>query len=277
VDADHTQPVVRVALVPRLQVWERPQRVDAAEVPELDEHGTPALLLHSQWRDVDPRQVPGERGRGDGVLGRAHGAEASSGFAGFPQGPAQLWRSPVFYLAVAGGRSGLPMFIPFRGGEFNLRKLITVAVVATASLALVGSAIADPNDDPASLKVTVSPKDSGTSKKPKNVKLTFGTKVNLPGTTVNTIQVLLPSGLKFSGKGFKKCKQGQPRAQRPDRLPRRLEGRADGHVDRSHRGRPTRRWTSTSTRTSAATRRSSSTWSRRTRPGTSCPAASRPC
>lgn len=86
-----------------------------------------------------------------------------------------------------------------------MRKLITVAVVATASLALVGSAIADPNDDQASLNVKASPSDSGTSKKPKNVKLTFGTKVNLPGTTVGTIQVLLPSGLKFSGKGFKKC------------------------------------------------------------------------
>ena len=86
-----------------------------------------------------------------------------------------------------------------------MRKLITAAVVAAASLALVGSAIADPNDDQASLKVTATPKDAGTSKKPKNVKLTFGTKVNLPGTTVDTIQVLLPSGLKFSGKGFKKC------------------------------------------------------------------------
>ena len=45
-----------------------------------------------------------------------------------------------------------------------MRKLITVAVVATASLALVGSAIADPNDDQASLKVTASPQDSAKSK-----------------------------------------------------------------------------------------------------------------
>ena len=86
-----------------------------------------------------------------------------------------------------------------------MRKLITVAVVATASLALAGGAFADPNDDQASLTVKASPSNSGTKKKPTNVKLTFGTKVNLPGTTVNTIQVLLPSGLRFSGKGFKKC------------------------------------------------------------------------
>ncbi len=111
-----------------------------------------------------------------------------------------------------------------------MRKLITVAVVATASLALVGSAIADPNDDQASLKVTASPKDSGTSKKPKNVKLTFGTKVNLPGTTVNTIQVLLPSGLKFSGKGFKKCNLDDLAASGPTVCPSGSKGTANALV-----------------------------------------------
>jgi hypothetical protein len=87
-----------------------------------------------------------------------------------------------------------------------LRKLVTVAVAATATLALVaGAAIADPNDSDATLTVKATPTKSGTSKKPKNVTLNFNTKVNLPGTTVGTIEVLLPQGLKFSGKGLKKC------------------------------------------------------------------------
>ena len=86
-----------------------------------------------------------------------------------------------------------------------MRKLLTVAVAATATLALAAGAIADPNDSDATLTVKATPTDSGTAKKPKNVKLTFQTKVNLPGTTVEVIDVLLPKGLAFSGKGFKKC------------------------------------------------------------------------
>jgi hypothetical protein len=87
-----------------------------------------------------------------------------------------------------------------------LRKLLTVAVAATALLSIVaGAAIADPNDSQATLTVKATPTDAGTTKKPKNVKLSFNTKVNLPQTTVGTIEVLLPKGLKFSGKGLKKC------------------------------------------------------------------------
>jgi len=86
-----------------------------------------------------------------------------------------------------------------------LRKLITVAVAATATFALATAAIADPNDSEATLTVKATPTDAGTKKKPKNVKLGFNSKVNLPGTTVEVIDVLLPKGLKFSGKGFKKC------------------------------------------------------------------------
>jgi hypothetical protein len=87
-----------------------------------------------------------------------------------------------------------------------LRKLLTVAVAATAMLAIVaGAAIADPNDSQATLTVKATPTDAGTTKKPTNVKLSFNTKVNMPQTTVGTIEVLLPKGLKFSGKGLKKC------------------------------------------------------------------------
>jgi hypothetical protein len=86
-----------------------------------------------------------------------------------------------------------------------LRKLLTAAVAATAMLALATVAIADPNDQEATLTVKATPTDAGTTKKPKNVKLGFTSKVNMPGTTVEIIEVLLPKGLKFSGKGFKKC------------------------------------------------------------------------
>ena len=74
VDADHAQPVAGVALVPRRQVRQRAQRVDAAEVPELDEHRPAALLVHAQGRDVDPRELARERGRGDGLGRCAHAA-----------------------------------------------------------------------------------------------------------------------------------------------------------------------------------------------------------
>jgi hypothetical protein len=86
-----------------------------------------------------------------------------------------------------------------------LRKLITVAVAATATLALATGAIAQQNDSEATLTVTASPIKAGTAKKPKNVELGFKTVVDKPGTTVGTIEVLLPKGVKFSGKGLKKC------------------------------------------------------------------------
>jgi len=86
-----------------------------------------------------------------------------------------------------------------------LRKLLTVAVAATATLALAAGAIADPNDSEATLTVKATPTDAGTAKNPKNVKLAFKTEVDKPKTTVGTIDVLLPKGIKFSGKGLKKC------------------------------------------------------------------------
>jgi hypothetical protein len=86
-----------------------------------------------------------------------------------------------------------------------LRKLLTVAVAATATLALATGAIADPNDSEATLTATASPTDSGTKKKPKNLKLGFKLDVDKPGTTVEVIEMLLPKGTKISGKGFKSC------------------------------------------------------------------------
>jgi hypothetical protein len=100
-----------------------------------------------------------------------------------------------------------------------LRKLLTVALAATATLALASGAFADPNDSEATLKVSASPTKAGTSKKPKNLKLGFKMDVNKPGTTVETIQVLLPKGTKFSGKGFKKCNADDLAAGGPTACP----------------------------------------------------------
>ena len=88
-----------------------------------------------------------------------------------------------------------------------MRKLLTVAVAATATLALTtaGLAAVEPNDSEGTLNVTATPKDSGTKRKPKNLKVGFDLKVDKPGTTVEVIEMLLPKGTKISGKGFKKC------------------------------------------------------------------------
>ncbi len=89
-----------------------------------------------------------------------------------------------------------------------MRKLLTVAIAATATLALTTAGIAaviEPNDSEATLTVTAKPTNAGTKKKPKNVKLGFKLDVDKPGTTVQVIEMLLPKGTKISGKGFKKC------------------------------------------------------------------------
>ena len=88
-----------------------------------------------------------------------------------------------------------------------MRKLLTVAAAATATLALTTGAvaIADPNDAEGTLTVTASPSNAGTAKNPTNVKLGFNLQVDKPGTTVEVIEVLLPKGTKFSTKGFKRC------------------------------------------------------------------------
>lgn len=86
-----------------------------------------------------------------------------------------------------------------------MRKLSTVAIAATATLALAAGAVADPNDSEGTLNVKASPKNAGTKRKPKKLKLTFNFQVDKPGTTVELIDMLLPKGTKISGKGFKKC------------------------------------------------------------------------
>ena len=85
-------------------------------------------------------------------------------------------------------------------------KLLMGAVAASASLAFAGIAygVTSP-DGTVTYDATAKPADSGTKSKPKSVTLHFDEVVNKPNTTVEKIIVDLPKGLKFSGKGLKKC------------------------------------------------------------------------
>jgi hypothetical protein len=84
-----------------------------------------------------------------------------------------------------------------------LRKLLTGAVVASASLAVAAGAIAQSPE--ATFTADVSPSKAGTTKKPKNTTLGFGVTLDKPNTTVEFIELKLPRGLKLSGKGLKRC------------------------------------------------------------------------
>jgi hypothetical protein len=86
-----------------------------------------------------------------------------------------------------------------------LRKLLTGAVVASASLAIVAGAIAQSPE--ATFTADVTPSKSGTKNKPKNTTLAFGVTLDKPNTTVEFIDLALPKGLKLSGKGMKSCSQ----------------------------------------------------------------------
>jgi hypothetical protein len=87
------------------------------------------------------------------------------------------------------------------------RKLLIGALAASATLALAGAAqaVVTSPDGTASLTTTATPSKAGTATKPKNVTLGFNLGVNRPGTSVGKIVLDLPKGLKFSGKGLKKC------------------------------------------------------------------------
>jgi hypothetical protein len=85
-------------------------------------------------------------------------------------------------------------------------KLLMGAVAASASLAFAGIAYGVQSPDGAvTFDATAKPADSGTTSNPKSVTLHFDEVVNKPNTTVEKIIVDLPKGLKFSGKGMKKC------------------------------------------------------------------------
>ena len=99
-------------------------------------------------------------------------------------------------------------------------KLLMGAVAASASLAFAGVAHGVVSaDNTTTFEVTAKPADSGTATKPKNVTLHFENTVNRPSTTVGTIVVNLPKGLKFSGKGLKKCSADNLQLNGPSACP----------------------------------------------------------
>jgi len=113
-------------------------------------------------------------------------------------GPAKLSARAVFYQAIRAERP-----CSFLGGESILRKLITGAVIASASLALAAGAFGQSTEG--TFTADVSPSRAGTVSHPKNTTLAFGVTLDKPGTTVEFIDLGLPRGLKFSTKGLKRC------------------------------------------------------------------------
>ena len=98
-----------------------------------------------------------------------------------------------------------------------MRKLLTGAIVASLTLAVAVSAIAQTPES--SFDATVSPKDAGTKRKPKNTELNFVVGLDKPGTTVEFIDLGLPRGLKFSAKGLGHCSVDTLAAEGPSGCP----------------------------------------------------------
>src|SRR4029077_1074215 len=86
VDADHDEPAIGIGLVPRADVAERPQPVDAGVGPEVDEDDLPAQVVGPERRRVEPagrvleaRETALARKRsGTGMPARAEEAHAGS-------------------------------------------------------------------------------------------------------------------------------------------------------------------------------------------------------
>jgi hypothetical protein len=85
-----------------------------------------------------------------------------------------------------------------------LRKLLTGAVIASASLALTAAAIAQAPAE-GTFTASGSPSNAGTKNKPKNTKLSFSTSVTTENATADKIIIKLPKQLKLSGRGFRAC------------------------------------------------------------------------
>jgi hypothetical protein len=98
-----------------------------------------------------------------------------------------------------------------------LRKLLTGAVVASASLAVAAGAIAQTSES--TFTAGVSPSNAGTKQKPKNTVLKFNVTLDKPNTTVEFIDLALPKGLKLSGKGLKRCSVDTLAAEGPSGCP----------------------------------------------------------
>ena len=98
-----------------------------------------------------------------------------------------------------------------------MRKLLTSAVVASATLALAAGAIAQSTES--TFTAGVSPSKAGTKANPKNTTLAFGVTLDKPGTTVEFIELNMPRTLKFSTKGLKRCSVNTLATQGPSGCP----------------------------------------------------------
>jgi hypothetical protein len=98
-----------------------------------------------------------------------------------------------------------------------LRKLLMGAVAASASLAVAAGAVAQSPESTFTAKV--SPSNAGTPVKPKNTTLNFNVTLDKPNTTVEFIDLVLPRGLKMSGKGLKRCTVDTLAAEGPSGCP----------------------------------------------------------
>lgn len=98
-----------------------------------------------------------------------------------------------------------------------MRKLLMGAVAASATLAVAAGAVAQAPES--TFKAKASPSNAGTPKTPKNTTLQFGVTLDRPGTTVEFIDLGAPKGLKFSGKGLKRCSAETLAAEGPSGCP----------------------------------------------------------
>lgn len=84
-----------------------------------------------------------------------------------------------------------------------MRKFLVAALAALICIALASVAMAQTIAATADLKIT--PSKAGTKSKPKAITLTLAVKNNVPATTAERIDVLLPRMVRISGKGLAKC------------------------------------------------------------------------
>jgi hypothetical protein len=86
-----------------------------------------------------------------------------------------------------------------------LRKYLIAAVAAVAAIAVTASFASAQGTDTATLKVSVSPKDAGTPKKPKNVKYSLNIVNGNTSRTMSDLDIFIAKTAKLSLKGLPKC------------------------------------------------------------------------
>ena len=97
-----------------------------------------------------------------------------------------------------------------------MRKLMIAALAAVLSIAVAAVAVAqnpDPSTTAPDVKVTVSPANAGTAKKPTNSTLKLLVKNNRTDATVDTITVFVAKHVKLNGRGFRFCTAAKLNAQ----------------------------------------------------------------